>query len=102
MNDHGRPAFQEPVNPEHPTTPDDVSIEPMDQALIDKMQQAFYDNNIPDTLENRRRFLESENIREALEARGVHPDRVAATADGKGHVRLDFDAIRTLLGKSDD
>lgn len=92
MNANG-PVFQEPKSATGSTA--------VPEELLERMLQLFDENNIPDTAENRRRFLESEEIRGALESRGVHPDRVAATADGKGHVRLDFAAIRTLLGGAD-
>jgi hypothetical protein len=91
MTEHG-PAFQEPSAPE----PGAVELE-VPQHLLGRMKQAFRDNGIPDTQENRERFLEAEDIREALEEFGIHPQRVAATADGEGHVRLVFDDIRKLM-----
>lgn len=90
MNTQG-PVFRAPEPPKS-----DVPEE-----LMDRMLALFRENNIPNTADNRERFLESEEIRKALEAHGVHPERVAATADGRGHVRLDFAAIRTLLGDLD-
>lgn len=90
MNTQG-PVFRAPEPPQS-----DVPEE-----LRERMLALFHENNIPNTADNRKKFLESEEIRDALEAHGVHPERVAATADGRGHVRLDFEAIRILLGGLD-
>lgn len=53
------------------------------------------------TPEARQHADEAREIEKALRGYGIEPDRVAPTLDFEGHVRLDFDAVATLLDMLD-
>lgn len=76
---------------------DQTSDANIDPALRERMLRSFADNNIEDTPENRKDFIETEELKEAFHQRGVPYQRIAPTRDGQGHVRLDYDAAWDLL-----
>lgn len=54
--------------------------------------------DIPDTPEARQHAREAAAIEAELRAFGIQPERVAPTRDCQGHVRLNFNQVRQLLG----
>lgn len=60
------------------------------------------DHSIPDTPEARRHASEAEQLKAAMIDYEIHPERVAPTLDGKGHVRLDFPAMHWILDMLDE
>jgi hypothetical protein len=55
-------------------------------------------SDVPDTPEARAHAREAEEIDAALRTFGIEAERVAPTRDFQGHVRLNFEQVRTLLG----
>lgn len=55
------------------------------------------EQRVPDTPEARQHAEHAREIRSWLREIGVEPEVVAPTRDGKGHVRLNFDQVETLL-----
>jgi hypothetical protein len=53
---------------------------------------------VPDSPEDRRHAEEADRIETELRTFGITPGKVAPTRDRQGHVRLNFEQIRQLLG----
>lgn len=53
-----------------------------------------------DSPEARKHAAEAVAIRKLLNRMGVDPEQVSPTRDGRGHVRLNFDDIRTLARRA--
>jgi hypothetical protein len=52
-----------------------------------------------DSPEARKHAAEAVAIRKLLNRMGIDPERVAPTADGRGHVRLNFADIRKMASR---
>ena len=53
-----------------------------------------------DSPEARKHADEAVAIRKLLNRMGVDPEQVSPTRDGRGHVRLNFDDIRTMARRT--
>lgn len=71
--------------------------EQMPPEIVQKMLYDFEQNRIPDTARNRMMFLETQQLQQELKERGIVPEQVAPTKDGRGYVRLGFDDVFKLL-----
>lgn len=60
------------------------------------------EQGVPDTPEAREHARRAVQIREWLNEMGISPEVVAPTRDGKGHVRLNFDQVETLLFEDEE
>lgn len=60
-------------------------------------ERPSFDINSP---EARQHAQEATDIRKLLNRLGIDPERVAPTADCRGHVRLNFDDIRKLARRA--
>lgn len=56
------------------------------------------ESDVPDTPEAREHAQEADRIRQELLEFGIDPEKVSPTLDCRGHVRLNFDQVRKLLG----
>ncbi len=60
------------------------------------------EQGVPDTRQAREHAEHAVKIREWLNELGVHPEVVAPTRDGRGHVRLNFAQVETMLFEDEE
>lgn len=60
------------------------------------------EQGVPNTPEARQHAQHAVRIRKWLNELGIHPEVVAPTRDGRGHVRLNFDQVETLLFEDEE
>ena len=68
-------------------------------------QQGPRGYRVPDTPEARQHAQEAQDLRDELHELGVSAEQVSPSADGRGHVRLNFTqlvALLELIDKRDD
>lgn len=74
-----------------------IDLDEMPSEVTEKMLYDFELHNVTDTVRNRELFFEAQQINQLLREKGIIPEQVAPTRDGRGYVRLDFNEMFKLL-----